>query len=128
MHRLVRTVNSFQGAFATVQQFFALMKISFSKGEQRGDGEGERGARRQEARRSTGDFNQRLLAQQATCGTENEYELPQQPRRCLSIKCQSHAPHLANVCCHCLVGTRGAGRAKGRGRVVGDWGLLLSLE
>lgn len=115
MHRHVRTVNSFQGAFATVQQFFALMKISFFKRGTKGRRRGGEGARRQEARRSTGDFNQRLLAQQATCGRENEYELPQQPRR-LSIKCQSHAPHLANVCCHCLVGGRGqAGRRVGEG-------------
>lgn len=43
MHRHVRTVNSFQGAFATVQQFFALMKISFSKGNK-----GEKGKGKQE--------------------------------------------------------------------------------
>lgn len=52
MHRHVRTVNSFQGAFETVQQFFALMKISFSKGEQRGKEEGERGARRHDGRQA----------------------------------------------------------------------------
>lgn len=46
MHRHVRAVNSFQGAFvATVQQFFALMKISFSKGNkgEKGQQEGEGG-------------------------------------------------------------------------------------
>lgn len=119
MHRHVRTVSSFQAAF--VQPFFFLPLMKRAGGKGRGE---RRVVSSGHGRIQSAPVGATSNMWQGCAALRMNMSFRGSHRRCLSIKCQSKAPHLVQVCCHCCRGGgQGQGQGRGRDRVVGLEGL-----